>query len=155
MIYVDIISDMNLFDPSWDAEVDTAGAVLRATRLGEHVGARRLAANVYELGPGAHVSPLHFHHRNEELLFVLSGTPSLRRSANDVRELGPGEVVAFPTGPDGTHQIINRSDRPARVLICATNDLPEVAEQIEADQLAVITDAGLQVLPRGPMIEAP
>ena len=63
--------------------------------------------------------------------------------------------MPFPTGPDGTHQIINRSDQPARVLICATNDLPEVAEQIEADQLAVITDAGLQVLPRGPMIQAP
>jgi uncharacterized cupin superfamily protein len=146
---------MNLFDPSWDAEVEANGAVLRATRLAKHAGADRLAANLYELGPGALVSPLHFHHRNEELLFVLSGNPTLRRSDSDVRQLSPGEIIAFPTGPDGTHQILNRSDQPARVLICATNDLPEVAEQTETDQLAVITNTGLRLLPRDPVIQAP
>jgi uncharacterized cupin superfamily protein len=98
---------------------------------------------------------LHFHHRNEELLFVLSGTPALRRSDSDIRDLSPGEVVAFPSGPDGIHQILNRSRQPARVLICATNDLPEVAEQTDADQLAVITDHGLRVFPRGPLVGAP
>jgi uncharacterized cupin superfamily protein len=146
---------MNLFKPSWDAEVDAGGAILRATRLARHAGAHRLAANLYELEPGALVSPLHFHHRNEELLFVLSGTPALRRSDSDIRDLSPGEVVAFPSGPDGIHQILNRSKQPARVLICATNDLPEVAEQTDADQLAVITDHGLRVFPRGPLVRAP
>lgn len=145
---------MNLFEPCWDAEVDAGGTVLRAARLARHVGAQRLAANLYELEPGAFVSPLHFHHRNEELLFVLSGTPAVRRSDTDIRDLKPGEVVAFPTGSEGIHQILNRSDTPARVLICATNDLPEVAEQTEADQLAVITDDGLRLLPRGPVIHA-
>lgn len=139
---------MNLFEPIWDAEVDANGAVLRATRLAKHVGANRLAANLYELEPGALVSPLHFHHRNEELLFVLTGTPSLRRSADDIRDLTPGEIVAFPTGPNGAHQILNRSNQPARVLICATTELPEIAEQTETDSLAVITDDGLRLLPR-------
>jgi uncharacterized cupin superfamily protein len=146
---------MNLLNPSWDAEVSANGAVLRATRLAEHAGACRLAANLYELEPGALISPLHFHHRNEELLFVLSGTPALRRSDTDVRDLSPGEIVAFPVGREGVHQVLNRSDRPARVLICATNDLPEVAEQTEADQLAVITTTGLRVLAREPVIQAP
>jgi uncharacterized cupin superfamily protein len=146
---------MNLLTPSWDAEIDAGGAVLRATRLAAHAGARRLAANLYELESGAVVSPLHFHHRNEELLFVLSGTPSLRRCDSDIRELSPGEIVAFPIGPAGIHQILNRSERSARVLICATNDLPEVAEQTETDRLAVITDTGLRLLPREPPIQAP
>jgi uncharacterized cupin superfamily protein len=146
---------MNLFEPVWDAEVDASGVVLRATRLARHAGAHRLAANLYELDPGALVSPLHFHHRNEELLFVLSGTPALRRSDSDVRDLSPGDVIAFPTGPDGVHQILNRSNEPARVLICATNDLPEVAEQTEAAQVAVITNTGLRVLGDGPVVQAP
>jgi len=89
---------MNLFDPTWDAEVGDA-AVLRAVRLGAHAGARRLAANLYELEPGALVSPLHFHHANEELLFVLAGEPTLRRGAGDERPLAHGDVVAFPAGP--------------------------------------------------------
>jgi uncharacterized cupin superfamily protein len=146
---------MNLFKPTWDAEVDAGGAVLRATRLARHAGADRLAANLYELEPGALVSPLHFHHRNEELLFVLSGRPALRRSDRDIRDLRPGEIIAFPAGPDGIHQILNRSSRPARVLICATNYLPEVAEQTEGDQLAVITYTGLRLLRREPVTQAP
>jgi uncharacterized cupin superfamily protein len=72
-----------------------------------------------------------------------------------VCDLSTGEVIAFPSGPDGIHQILNRSDQPARVLICATNDLPEVAEQTDAGQLVVITDDGLRVVPRGPVVEAP
>jgi len=138
---------MNLLEPSWDAEVGEDGSVLRAVRLAQPAGSRRLAANLYELEPGAMVSPLHFHHTNEELLFVLSGTPTLRLSEHHERVLDPGEVVAFPTGPDGTHQILNRSAGPSRVLICATNELPEVAEQVENGVVAVITSGRLRLFP--------
>ena len=147
---------MNYLNPDWDAEIDAGGgAILRATRLARHAGAQHLAANLYELEPGAVVSPLHFHHRNEELLIVVSGTPSIRRDESEPRELLPGEVVAFPPGPGGVHQVVNRSAAPARVLICATDDLPEVAEQPETDRLVVITTSGLRVLPRGPVTQAP
>lgn len=146
---------MNLLQPTWDAELDAGGAVLRAVRLAQHAGARRLAATLYELEPGALVSPLHFHHTNEELLFIMSGTPTLRMGSDDERSLGPGEVVAFPIGPAGTHQILNRSEEPARVLICATNDLPEVAEQVENDTLAVITSEGLRLTPASAPMTVP
>lgn len=56
-------------------------------------------------------------------------------------------AVAFPIGPAGTPQILNRSEVPARVLICATNNLPGVAEQVENDTLAVITSGGLRLVP--------
>lgn len=146
---------MNLLHPTWDAEVAAGGAVLRAVRLARHAGAERLAANLYELEPGALVSPLHFHHANEELLFVMSGAPTLRVGPDDERTLAPGDVVAFPVGPDGTHQILNRSGESARVLICATNELPEVAEQVENDALAVITSAGLRLVPASAPVIAP
>jgi uncharacterized cupin superfamily protein len=114
----------------------------------------RLAASLYELEPGAVVSPLHFHHHNEELLFVLSGTPAVRRSDGDLRDLAPGEVVAFPPGPGGQHQILNCSKAPARVLICATDDLPEVAEQPENQMLAILTRTGLRLVPNTPYVDA-
>jgi uncharacterized cupin superfamily protein len=96
---------------------------------------------------GAVVSPLHFHHANEELLIVLSGSPTLRSAAAVERKLVPGEVVSFPVGPGGTHQVLNRSGQPSRVLICATSELPEVAEQVENDTVAVITSEGLRLMP--------
>ena len=146
---------MNFLQPTWDAEVAVGDAVLRAVRLAQHAGSERLAANLYELDPGAMVSPLHFHHANEELLFVIAGHPTLRRGPDDERVLDPGEVVAFPVGPSGTHQILNRSRGPARVLICATNIVPEVAEQVENDTLAVITPSGLQLVTASAPVIAP
>jgi uncharacterized cupin superfamily protein len=146
---------MNLLTPAWDAEIPSDQGTLRAVRLAEHAGARRLAANLYELETGAAVSPLHFHHANEELLFVLSGTPTLRRGTDQEQVLEPGAVVAFPAGPSGTHQVLNRAAEPARVLIAATNDLPEVAEQVEQQQLAIITDPGLRLQPLTDPVSAP
>ena len=47
--------------------------------------------------------------------------------------------MSFPAGPAGVHQILNRATEPARVLIAATSDVPEVAEQVENRQLVIIT----------------
>jgi uncharacterized cupin superfamily protein len=52
----------------------------------------------------------------EEWLLVVSGTPTLRAPEGE-RELARGDVVVFHEGPDGAHQLINRSAEPARVLI--------------------------------------
>lgn len=133
---------MNLFDPTWDFEGERNDATTRAVRLGHHAGAVRLGATLYELESGAIASPLHFHHGAEEMLFVIAGEPSLRTGVGEDEErvLATGEVVAFPPGRDGTHQIVNRAAAPARVLICSTNDLPEVAEQVETGLTVVLTD---------------
>jgi uncharacterized cupin superfamily protein len=134
----------NLFDPQWDFEGsrEEGGATTRAVRLGAHAGAKRLGATLYELESGAMASPLHFHHGAEEMLFVIAGEPTLRTGTGeaDERLLTKGEVVSFPPGREGTHQILNRADAPARVLVCSTNDLPEVAEQVETGLTVVLTD---------------
>lgn len=132
----------NLFDPTWEFEGEQGDGTARAVRLGRHAGAERLGATLYELESGAVASPLHFHHGAEELLFVIAGEPSLRtgEAGEEERVLAPGEVVAFPPGRAGTHQILNRAAAPARVLVCSTNDLPEVAEQVETGLTVVLTD---------------
>jgi uncharacterized cupin superfamily protein len=104
----------NLFDPTWEFEGERGGGTARAVRLGALAGATRLGATLYELGTGAMASPLHFHHGAEELLFVLAGEPTLRTGTggDDERRLATGEVVSFPPGPAGTHQILNRAPSP-------------------------------------------
>jgi uncharacterized cupin superfamily protein len=132
----------NLFDPSWEFEGDGGDGTTRVARFGSQLGAERLGASLYELETGAMASPLHFHHGSEEMLFVLAGEPTLRTGteATDERVLATGEIVSFPPGRAGTHQILNRADQPARVLICSTNDLPEVAEQVETGLTVVLTE---------------
>ena len=97
----------------------------------------RLAANVYELDPGAVGSPLHVHHANEELLLVLSGTPTLR-NPEGTQLLSAGAVIAFPRGHAGAHSLVNRSDAPVRYLVVSTTNRPDVVEYPDTGAMLVV-----------------
>jgi uncharacterized cupin superfamily protein len=109
------------------------------------VGARRLArsapnalgASIWELQPGSSQFVYHFHHGSEELLIVLRGQPTVRMHDGD-RKLAEGDVLPFPRGPEGGHQIRNDGDSTARVLIVSTNVDPDVAEYPEMGKIAAI-----------------
>lgn len=99
----------------------------RVAAVGLEAGAKELGAGIYELAPGAVGSPLHLHHANEELLFVLDGTVSLR-GPDGTQVLSAGAVIAFPRGEEGTHSLVNRSDVLARYLVVSTTNRPDVLE---------------------------
>jgi uncharacterized cupin superfamily protein len=124
----------NIESPEWEAELPG----LRGVRVGAAAGAEKLGATLYEVDPGGRVSPLHIHHANEELLFVIAGRPTLR-TPDDERELEPGEVVSFLSGRRGAHQVVNRGDAPARVLIVSTKIYPEVVEHPDSHKIVAMT----------------
>ena len=129
---------MNFEHPSWEAARYPGRHV---APVGAQAGARELAANVYELEPGAVGSPLHVHHANEELLFVLAGTLTLR-GPEGTRRLGSGAVVAFRRGQAGVHSLVNRSDAAVRYLVVSTTNRPDVVEYPDiAATLVVLADA--------------
>ena len=114
---------------------------------GGGVGARQLVrtpsgslgASLWELQPGASQFVYHFHHGTEELLVVLRGRPTVRMYDGD-RQLAEGDVVPFPRGPEGGHQLRNDSDQPARVVIVAAHADPDVAEYPETGKLAAVVE---------------
>ena len=87
--------------------------------MGVELGAELLGCTVYELPPGERVFPYHWHLGNEEWLIAVSGRPTLRTPEGE-RELAPGDVVAFPEGEGGGHDVANRTGEPARVAIFST-----------------------------------
>lgn len=97
-----------------------------------------LGMTLYELLPGQTQCPYHFHHGDEELILVLRGRPTLRTPDGE-RELEPGDFVHFPTGAVGAHQMINRSDEPARYVVGSSNAAPEICEYPDSGKLAVIS----------------
>jgi uncharacterized cupin superfamily protein len=107
----------NIFNPDWEAELPG----LRGERVGAAAGGEKLGATLYEVDPGGRVSPLHIHHANEEMLFVVSGRPTLRTGDGE-RELELGEVVSFPSGRRGVHQVLNRQQQGRRDLGPAGRD---------------------------------
>ena len=130
--------------PSWEADRFPGRHV---ARVGAQAGARELAANVYELEPGAVGSPLHLHHANEELLLVLAGTLSLR-GPDGTRRLAAGAVVAFPRGDAGVHSLVNRSDAPVRYLVVSTTNGPDVVEYPDIGATLVVLAERRRAYPR-------
>jgi uncharacterized cupin superfamily protein len=125
----------NVFEPEFEPDAEESGFLQRRMRVGRLAGSERLGASLYELPPGSTPWPYHFHYGNEELLVVLSGKPSLR-TPEGWRELAPGEVVAFAAGEGGAHQVSNRSDEPARVLLVSEMNAPDVVRYPDSKKVS-------------------
>jgi uncharacterized cupin superfamily protein len=124
----------NLFEPDFDEPREHDGHYAMRARLGRQVGAERLGASVFELPPGQAAYPYHLHLTEEELVFALTGGLSLR-TPDGWRELERGEVLRFPVGEAGAHQIANFSTETARFLAISTAGMPDVVIQPDADKI--------------------
>jgi uncharacterized cupin superfamily protein len=109
----------------------------------KRLGGGGLGVSLYELPPGQTQVAYHFHYGNEEAILVLRGRPTLRMPDGE-RELRPGDVVHFPIGPAGAHQVVNRSDEPARYVIAARHVDPEVVEHVDSGKVLAMSRGELQ-----------
>jgi uncharacterized cupin superfamily protein len=132
----------NIFEPHFDPadDEDRPGFVGRRARVGRQAGTRNLGASVYELPPGQTLSPYHWQSANEEMMIALSGRPSVR-TPEGWRELDEGEMVPFPRGPQGAHQVANRSESVARVLMLSEMNAPELVVYPDSNKAGFMTGA--------------
>ena len=79
-------------------------------------GSKNSLVSVYEVPPGKAAYPYHFHHNNEETFYIISGEGLLRTPEGE-RKVGPGELLFFPTGPEGAHKLTNTSENEPLVYI--------------------------------------
>jgi len=121
----------NVFRPVFDHDSRRDGYRWRGARVGRAIGGTRIGASVYELPDGERTYPYHFHNAMEEWLVGLDGTPTLRDPDGE-RQLRRGDVVCFPTGPDGAHQVRG----PGTVMILSANRAPEVNEYPDSGKIA-------------------
>jgi uncharacterized cupin superfamily protein len=107
-------------------------------RFGGDVEANDTGATLYELPPGEALCPYHYEYGEEEWALVLEGTPSVR-TPEGTEQLEPLDLVFFPTGPEGAHQIRNDGDRPARVLMWSNVVVPTATVYPDSDKIGVWT----------------
>ena len=79
-------------------------------------GAKNTLVRVYEIPPGQAADPYHYHHKNEEVFYILSGEGLLRTPAGE-RRVAAGELLFFPTGPEGAHKLTNTSETEMLVYL--------------------------------------
>jgi uncharacterized cupin superfamily protein len=115
----------NLYRPEFDEPRRHPGFNCDRARLGRQAGCERLGASLWSIPPGEAAFPYHFHLGEEELMFVLTGRPSLRTPAG-WRDLDEGEVVAFRVGEEGAHMLVNRTADEVRMLAISTGGAPDI-----------------------------
>jgi uncharacterized cupin superfamily protein len=131
----------NVLNGQLPVKQERSGYVWSGRRgLPGEVGLRLLGASVYELPHGQWTFPYHYHHGVEEWLYVVAGAPTLRDVAGE-RVLAPGDLVCFPSGPDGAHAVRG----PGRVLMfsgVAAAQATSVSVYPDSDKLGVRPPSG-------------
>jgi uncharacterized cupin superfamily protein len=125
----------NLSSGELPVERDREGWRFCSSRVGEALGAALIGGSVYELPAGERTFPYHFHHGVEEWLIVIDGTPTVR-TPSGTRELAAGDVVCFPSGAEGAHDVVG----PGRVLILSTGTSPSISVYPESDKVGARPD---------------
>ena len=122
----------NVFSGALEPGFEREGYGARWQRVGPLVGAERIGASVYELDEGLQTFPYHFHHGVEEWLLVLDGTPTMRAPCGE-RVLRRGDLVCFPSGPEGAHTV----GGPGRIVIFSTGERPSISVYPDSDKVGV------------------
>jgi uncharacterized cupin superfamily protein len=100
--------------------------------LGDAVGLTKIGINLTTLSPGKESAMRHFHTLEDEFVFVLEGEVVLRSDGGE-QLLTAGMCAGFPAGVSDGHQLVNRSDRPARYLEISNRDREDSAEYPDVD----------------------
>lgn len=130
----------NIYSNDWDVTQDQPGYRWRRIRIARRLGGEMLGASIYLIEPGEKSFPYHFHRSNEEMLIVLDGEVMVRTPERE-RSAGKGDALIFNRGPEGAHQVINRSNQDARIMMLSTMVEPEIAEYPDSGKVGLFAGA--------------
>jgi uncharacterized cupin superfamily protein len=110
--------------------------------------------HVAEIEPGSRLWPYHTHYLNEEWVIVLRGEPTLRSPEGEL-VFEEGDVVCFPRGKAGAHQLSNRTDSPVRVLMLSSMVRGEIIEYLDTGKVLAkdVDDEDVLFARPGPAVE--
>ncbi len=111
----------------------------RKRALGNAVGLNDFGVNLVELQPGAASALRHWHSREDEFVFVLSGELTLV-SDDGEHVIGAGMAAGFPANDGNGHQLVNRSDAAASYLEIGTRAPAEDEVHYPDDDLHIPKD---------------
>jgi uncharacterized cupin superfamily protein len=125
----------NLLTGDLDSDLKREGFAWRAADIGEKIGGEKIDATLYDLPEGQQTWPYHYHHGVEEWAYVVGGSPRLRTPDGE-RTLKGGDIVCFPSGPDGAHALHG----PGQVVIFSAASKPSICGYPDSDKIGTRGD---------------
>ncbi len=94
----------------------------------------QFGAYVETLQPGADSSERHWHEKEDEFLYVLSGEATVLQD-DGTHVLHPGDAACWPAGAPLAHSVVNRSSAPCTYLIVGTRLTHDVCHYPETGRV--------------------
>ena len=110
-------------------------------RLGDALGLKRYGVNLTTIKPGAHSALRHWHSREDEFIYMVSGELVLVTDAGE-QALTAGMCAGFPAGKADGHHLVNRTSRDAVYLEVGDRDPEDAVTYPDQDLVAVPTPQG-------------
>ena len=76
----------------------------------------KAVVSIYEIPPGKSAYPYHYHLKNEEVFYILSGE-GLLKTPDGEKKVASGDFLFFPARAEGAHKLTNTSDTELLVYI--------------------------------------
>ena len=105
----------NCYDSNYPEEFKPVVAGRVKKRLGEEALLQNFGVNLVELAPGSASALRHWHDKQDEFIYVVSGEITLLTDAGE-EILKVGDCAGFPAGVADGHCLINRSGEKATYL---------------------------------------
>jgi uncharacterized cupin superfamily protein len=104
--------------------------------LGDRFGLTIFGVNLTRLPPGAMSALRHAHSSQDELIYILEGTPALITDSGETM-LKPGMCAGFKAGSGDAHHLVNRSDSDVVYLEVGDRTLGDEVHYPDDDIVAV------------------
>jgi uncharacterized cupin superfamily protein len=127
---------INVDEIEWTDSAKGDKFASRRKKLAAAAGGKKIGASLFEIPPGKRAFPYHAHFANEESIYVLEGTGTLRLGGSEV-PVRAGDYLAFPPGEASAHQLVNSSGAALRYLCFSTMDLPEMVKYPDSGKVGV------------------
>ena len=89
---------------------------MRFRHLSSFGGGSQISVAMEVLPPGKQANQSHYHMLEEEHVFIIEGSITLRLGAKSY-ELSAGHYVCFPAGQKVGHSLVNHTSEPCRYLV--------------------------------------
>lgn len=106
---------------NYPAPFDTPCVHRRKKAIGDFGGLTQFGAHIITLPPGSWSSQRHWHSHEDELVYILKGTPLFIDDDSETR-LSPGDFTAHPAGDGNGHHMKNDTDEDVSFLIIGTRN---------------------------------
>lgn len=106
-------------------------------RIGDAGGLTHFGALVQTVMPGARTSERHWHEREDEFVYVLSGEITVTENDGD-HILRAGDAACWPAGVANAHRLVNRSTEPCAVLVVGTRTQRDVCHYPDVGRRYVV-----------------